>query len=115
MTAAESSETPRWNDKLQMTDDRLGAGGLEPFGAWSTVRVWEQNVAQSGKTLSKLAIDQAYLPPLRHLQLGARAFGLGAILPHSSTPSLRVAGIEDEDDDEDEYEAPGEGEGEAQR
>jgi hypothetical protein len=37
-------------------------------------------------------------------------FGLGAVLPHSNTPSLRVAGFEDEDDDEDEYEAPGEGE-----
>jgi len=30
-------------------------------------------------------------------------FGLGAVLPHSNTPSLRVAGFED--DDEDEYEA----------
>jgi hypothetical protein len=29
---------------------------------------------------------------------------------YSNTPSLRVAGFEDEDDDEDEYEAPGEGE-----
>jgi hypothetical protein len=34
-------------------------------------------------------------------------FGLRAILPHSSTPSLRVAGFEDAD--EDEYEAPREG------
>jgi hypothetical protein len=33
-------------------------------------------------------------------------FGLGAALPHSNTPSLRVAGFENEDDDEDEYEAP---------
>jgi len=32
-------------------------------------------------------------------------FGLGAVLPHSNTPSLRVTGFEDEDDDEDEYEA----------
>jgi hypothetical protein len=35
-------------------------------------------------------------------------FGLGAVLPHSNTPSLRVTGFEDEDDDEDEYEATGE-------
>jgi len=31
-------------------------------------------------------------------------FGLGAILQHSRTPSLRVAGFEDEDENE----APGE-------
>ena len=30
-------------------------------------------------------------------------FGLGAVLPHSNTPSLRVVEFEDEDDDEDEY------------
>jgi hypothetical protein len=48
---------------------------------------------------------------LLHLQPATRVqFGLGAVLPHSNTPSLRVAGFEDEDDDEDEYEAPGEGE-----
>ena len=29
-------------------------------------------------------------------------FQIGAILQHSNTPSLRVAGFEDEDDDEDE-------------
>jgi hypothetical protein len=29
------------------------------------------------------------------------AIGLGALPPHSNTPSLRVAGFEDEDDDED--------------
>jgi hypothetical protein len=29
-------------------------------------------------------------------------------LRHSNTPSLRVAGFDDEDDEEDEYEAPGE-------
>jgi hypothetical protein len=29
-------------------------------------------------------------------------------LRHSNTPSLRVAGFEDEEDEEDEYEAPGE-------
>jgi hypothetical protein len=28
-------------------------------------------------------------------------FGLRAVLPHSNTPSPRVAGFEDEDDDED--------------
>jgi hypothetical protein len=33
-------------------------------------------------------------------------FGLGAVLRHSNTPSLRVARFEDEDDDEDENEAP---------
>ena len=44
---------------------------------------------------------------LPHLQPATRVqFGLGAVLPHSNTPSLRVAGFEDEDDDEDEYEAP---------
>jgi hypothetical protein len=44
-----------------------------------------------------------------HLQPAARVqFGLGTVLPHSNTPSLRVAGFEDEDDDEDEYEARGE-------
>jgi hypothetical protein len=44
-----------------------------------------------------------------HLQPATRVqFGLGALLPHSNTPSLRVAGFEDEDDDEDEYEEPGE-------
>jgi hypothetical protein len=44
-----------------------------------------------------------------HLQPATRVqFGLSAILPHSNTPSLRVAGFEDEDDDEDEYETPGE-------
>jgi hypothetical protein len=35
-------------------------------------------------------------------------FGLGAVLQHSNTPSLRAAGFEDEDDDEDENEGPGE-------
>jgi hypothetical protein len=49
------------------------------------------------------------LLPLQHLQPATRVqFGLRAILLHSNTPSLRVAGFEDEDDDEDEYEAPGE-------
>jgi hypothetical protein len=33
-------------------------------------------------------------------------FGLGAVLQHSNTPTLRAAGFEDEDDDEDENEAP---------
>ena len=38
-------------------------------------------------------------------------FRIGAVLQHSNTPSLRVAGLEDEDDDENENEndAPGEG------
>jgi hypothetical protein len=36
-------------------------------------------------------------------------FPIGAVLRHSNTPSLRVAGFEDEDDDEDEDEAPCEG------
>jgi hypothetical protein len=44
------------------------------------------------------------LSPLQNLQPATRVqFGPGAILPHSNTPSLRVAGFED--DDEDEYEA----------
>jgi len=43
------------------------------------------------------------LPSLQHLNPLRRVqFGLGAVLPHSNTPSLRVAGFEDED----EYEAP---------
>jgi hypothetical protein len=36
-------------------------------------------------------------------------FQIGAVLRHSNTRSLRVAGFEDEDDDEDENEAPHEG------
>ena len=36
-------------------------------------------------------------------------FRIGAVLQHSTTPSLRVAGFEDEDDDEYENEAPCEG------
>ena len=39
----------------------------------------------------------------------AGAIPLGAVLLHSTTPSLRVAGFEDEDDDEYENEAPCEG------
>jgi len=34
-------------------------------------------------------------------------FGLGAVLQHSNTPTLRAAGFEDEDDDEDEHSLPG--------
>ena len=43
-------------------------------------------------------IDALY----QHLQPRGRGvlFGLGAVLPHSNTPALRVAGFEDEDDDE---------------
>ena len=37
-------------------------------------------------------------------------FGLGAVLQHSHTPSLRVTGFEDDDEDENENEAPCEGE-----
>jgi len=36
-------------------------------------------------------------------------FGLGAVLQHSHTPSLRVTGFEDDDEDENENEAPCEG------
>jgi hypothetical protein len=36
-------------------------------------------------------------------------FPIGAVLQHSNTPLLRVAGFEDEDDDKDENEAPHEG------
>jgi hypothetical protein len=46
-------------------------------------------------------------PPLQRLQPATRVqSGLRAILPHSNTPSLRVAGFEDEDEDDDEHEAP---------
>jgi hypothetical protein len=47
------------------------------------------------------------LQELQELRTGGRRvqFGLGAVLPHFNTPSLRVAGFEDEDDDEDENEA----------
>ena len=40
--------------------------------------------------------------PLEHLQPATRVqFGLGAVLQHSRTPSLRVAGFEDDDEDKD--------------
>ncbi|HYZ74952.1 MAG TPA: hypothetical protein VE641_17865 [Chthoniobacterales bacterium] len=43
----------------------------------------------------------------QHLQSATRVqFGLGAVLQYSSTPSLRLAGFEDEDDDEYENEVP---------
>ncbi|HYZ73173.1 MAG TPA: hypothetical protein VE641_08840 [Chthoniobacterales bacterium] len=49
--------------------------------------------------------------PFQHLQPATRVqFGLGAVLQYSSTPSLRLAGFEDEDDDEYENEPPCEGE-----
>ena len=61
-----------------------------------------------GKALGTAATP--VLPPLQHPQPATRVqFGPRATLPHSNTPSLRVAGFEDEDDDEDEYEAPCEG------
>jgi hypothetical protein len=42
-----------------------------------------------------------YLTPLQHPQPATWVqFRLGAVLQHSTTPSLRVAGFEDEDDDE---------------
>jgi hypothetical protein len=37
---------------------------------------------------------------------GRMLFGLGAVLQHSQTPSLRVTGFEDDDEDENENEAP---------
>jgi hypothetical protein len=56
------------------------------------------------------ASDQESLTPLRHPQPATRVqFRLGAVLQHSTTPSLRVAGFEDEDDDEYENDAPCEG------
>ena len=47
--------------------------------------------------------------PFRQPQPRGRGvqFGLGAVLPHSNTPSLRVAGFEDEDEDEAPCEATG--------
>jgi hypothetical protein len=40
--------------------------------------------------------DHNYLPPLQHVQPATPVqFGLGAVFPHSNTPSLRVAGFED--------------------
>jgi hypothetical protein len=45
--------------------------------------------------------------PGEHRQPATRVqIRLGAALRHSSTPSLRVTGFEDEDDDEDENEEP---------
>ena len=69
---------------------------------------------ESGRTdlfgaqeLTKWIPAQNYLPPIQHLQPATPVqFGLGAALPHSHTPSLRVAGFEDEDDEEYENEAP---------
>jgi len=48
------------------------------------------------------------LVPGKHSRPRGRGvqFRIGAVLQHSNTPSLRVAGFEDEDDDEDENEAP---------
>src|SRR5579863_8255848 len=43
------------------------------------------------------------------LREGRMLFGLGAVLQHSHTPSLRVTGFEDDDEDENENEAPCEG------
>jgi hypothetical protein len=46
------------------------------------------------------------VPTLRSIPI--LQYPITPILQHSNTPSLRVAGLEDENDDEDEYEAPGE-------
>jgi hypothetical protein len=56
-----------------------------------------RNVAPSAWESRHLARFQHFQPRGRGVQ-----FGLRAILPHSNTPSLRVAEFEDED----EYEAP---------
>jgi len=42
------------------------------------------------------------LPPFQHPQPRGRGvqYGVGPVLPHSNTPSLRVTEVEDEDDDE---------------
>ncbi|HYZ73495.1 MAG TPA: hypothetical protein VE641_10485 [Chthoniobacterales bacterium] len=54
-----------------------------------------------GKTQAKPGVKHNYLPPLQHLQPAARLqFGLGAILQYSSTPSLRLAGFDDEYENE---------------
>jgi hypothetical protein len=50
--------------------------------------------------MERTKILVAYLSSLQHLQPDTRVqFGLGSILLHSNTPSLRVAGFEDEDSD----------------
>jgi hypothetical protein len=60
--------------------------------------------------LDLLIAQNSGLPPLQHPQPATQLqFRLGAVLQHSTTPSLRVAGFEDEDDDEYENEAPCEG------
>jgi len=54
-----------------------------------------------GKSVSR---SESFFARFQHLlRATPEQFGLGAVLLHSNTPSLRVAGIED--DDEDEYEA----------
>ncbi len=45
--------------------------------------------------------QEVILPPLQHLEPATRVpFGLGAVLQHSHTPSLRVTGFEDSLSDE---------------
>jgi hypothetical protein len=66
-------------------------------------------VPSGQQTVSTCPLFRSHITPHEHLQPATRVqFELGEILLHSNTPSLRVAGFEDEDDDEDEYEAPGE-------
>jgi hypothetical protein len=57
----------------------------------------------AGRLAARMRLMRLMSNPATRVQ-----FGLGAVLRHSKTPSLRVAGFEDEDDDEDENEAPGE-------
>jgi sulfonate transport system substrate-binding protein len=75
---------------------------------------WSNGVVENGSISDRTvdcAVGSPNRSPFEHLRPATREhFGLGAILPHFNTASLRVAGLEDEDDDEDEYEAPCESE-----
>jgi hypothetical protein len=71
--------------------------------------VTDQKLCRAGCPRSRGAAGDLYRSyfPLQHPQSRVREmqFRLGTPLQHSITPSLRVAGFEDEDDDEDENEA----------
>jgi hypothetical protein len=72
------------------------------------IALWA-NVATGGSRRVDLRLPSHLIiqSPFQHLQPATPVqFGLGAVLQYSNTPSLRVAGFEDEDDDEDEDEGP---------